>query len=162
MAYSYLVNQGKAATLEDVVQIEDIAQVMRTGLTSPNPDLVKIGMRWLGGEPKVPIQQVGPALQPQLLDSREFGAVMHGISHMYLTVEGKVPLYMVDEAERFQNVANVDAYYTWLASLRELTELPGIAVMFFVGAKTRNDLPAIFVTDECQRRNKITAVWPVL
>src|SRR5207302_10373500 len=111
------------------------------GLTAVDHDAVRNCMRWLGGEPKVPMALISQALKPQLTDSKEFGAVMRGLSHMFITVDQKVPLYLVDEAERFENVTNVDTFASWLASLRELTEIVDLGLLFFVGAKTRNNLP---------------------
>jgi hypothetical protein len=138
--------------LVDVVQSEDIALVMSRGLTAVDPDVVRNSMRWLGGEAKVPMGLISQALKPQLTDSREFGAVMRGLSQMFITVEQKVLLYLVDEAERFQSVANVDTYWSWLAALRELTEIVNAGFMFFIGANTRNDLPTLLVQEEVMRR----------
>jgi hypothetical protein len=150
--YEKLVQAGSAPKLEEVIEFEDIAEVMSKGLTVVNLDEVKKAMRWLGGESKVQMVTVKPTLQPQLTDSREFGAVLRGIAHMYATVDKEVLIYFVDEAERFQNVTNTDAYYSWLASLRELTEILGVALVFQIGAKTRNELPTIFVQEEIVRR----------
>jgi hypothetical protein len=138
--------------LVDIVQSEDIALVMSRGLTAVDHDVVRNSMRWLGGDAKVPMGLISQALKPQLTDSREFGAVMRGLSQMLITVEHKVPLYLIDEAERFQNVANVDTYWSWLAALRELTEIVNAGFMFFIGANTRNDLPTILVQEEVMRR----------
>jgi hypothetical protein len=150
--YEKLVQSGNAPKLEQVIEFEDIAEVMSKGLTVVNLEEVKKAMRWLGGETKVEMVTVKPTLQPQLSDSREFGAVLRGIAHMYATVDKEVLIYFVDEAERFQNVTNTDAYYSWLASLRELTEILGVALVFQIGAKTRNELPTIFVQEEIVRR----------
>lgn len=150
--YEKMVQAGNAPNLQEVIDFEDIAEVMSKGLTVVNLDEVKKAMRWLGGEAKVEMVTVKPTLQPQLTDSREFGAVLRGIAHMYATVDKQVLIYFVDEAERFQNVTNTDAYYTWLASVRELTEILGVALVFQIGAKTRNELPNIFVQEEIVRR----------
>src|SRR5262249_33885366 len=88
----------------------------------------------------------------QLTDSLEFGAVLRGIAQMFLAVDGAVPLYLIDEAERIQNVSNTDSYYGWLASLRELTEIANVAMIFFIGAKSKDDLPVLFVQPEIMRR----------
>lgn len=150
--YANLVQAGSAPPLQDIVGFEDIADVMSKGLIVPNLDEVKKAMRWLGGEAKVNMVSVKPALQPQLMDSREFGAVMRGLAQMYATVDKKVLLYLVDESERFNNVTNPDAFFTWLASLRELTEILGVAIVFQIGAKTRDELPTIFLQEEIIRR----------
>lgn len=150
--YEKRVQAGTALKLDEVIEFEDIAEVMSKGLTVVNLEEVKKSMRWLGGEAKMEMVTVKPTLQPQLTDSREFGAVLRGLAHMYATVDGKVLIYFVDEAERFQNVTNTDAYYSWLASLRELTEILGVALVFQIGAKTRNELPTIFVQEEIVRR----------
>ena len=150
--YQRRVNTGQAPPLGDAIGFEDIGTIMSKGLSAVSLDAVKTSMRWLGGEPKIAMDIIDKSVQPQLSDSREFGAVMRGIAKMFAEVDGKVPLYLIDEAERFQNVTNTDAYYSWLASLREVTEILGVSFVFFVGAKTRNDLPVLFVQDEIVRR----------
>jgi Cdc6-like AAA superfamily ATPase len=150
--YQRRVNAKQVPELQDVVQSEDIAMVMKTGLTMVNPPQVRNCVRWLGGEPKVQMSGISDDIKPQLADSRDFGAVMRGLAEMFATVDGKVPLYLIDEAERFQNMTNPDTYFTWLASMRELTEIHNVGMLFLIGAKSRNDLPNIFVTDEIVRR----------
>lgn len=154
IASEYVRRMGKDGVpqLADVVQSEDIALVMSKGLTAVDHDVVRNSMRWLGGEAKVPMGLISQSLKAQLTDSREFGSVMRGLSQMFVTIEKKVPLYLVDEAERFQNVANNDTYWSWLAALRELTEIVNAGFMFFIGANTRNDLPTILVQEEVMRR----------
>lgn len=154
--YKLRVKAGNAMPLLEIVQSEDIAKVMTTGLGAPEPDLVRNSMRWLGGEPKVPMGIISKSLQPQLSDSREFGAVMRGLAHMYLEIDEKVPLYLIDEAERFQNITQPDAFFSWAATIRELVEIPNVGFLFLIGAKTRNDLPVLFVQDEIIRRIGVT------
>ncbi|HEX3660162.1 MAG TPA: hypothetical protein VHU89_01955 [Acidobacteriaceae bacterium] len=72
-----------------MIDFEDIAEVMSKVLTAINIDEVKKAMRWLGGEPKIEMATALPALQPQLTDSREFGAVLRALAHMYATVDGR-------------------------------------------------------------------------
>jgi len=150
--YARMVARKEAAPLTEIVQSEDIALVMSKGLTAVEPDEVRNSMRWLGGEAKVQMGLISKALKPQLTDSREFGGVMRGLAHMFVSVDQRVLLYLVDEAERFENVTNVDTFANWLASTRELTEILGVGIMFLIGAKTRNNLPTIFVQDEIVRR----------
>jgi hypothetical protein len=150
--YQRRVIAQREKPLSTVVHSDDIANVLANGLTVPNPAAVRTSMRWLAGEPKIDLTIVGGSLKPQLLDSTDFGDVMRGLSHMFIKVLERVPLYVIDEAERFQNVTDTDAYYVWLASLRELTEIHGIAMIFMIGAKTRDDLPVIFVQPEIMRR----------
>jgi hypothetical protein len=150
--YAQMVKANEATPLEDIVQSEQIGFVMTKGLTAVDLDAVRNSLRWLGGEAKVPMGLISHSLRPQLTDSREFGAVMRGLAHMFNTVERKVPLYLVDEAERFENVTHVDTFASWLAALRELTEIVHVGMMFFVGAKTRDRLPTIVVQDEIVRR----------
>jgi hypothetical protein len=150
--YRQRTDSGQAPKLMDIVQFEEIAFVMAEGLTAPNPNVVRTCMKWLGGEDKVPMDAIRDDLKPRLNDSREFGAVLRGLSQMFITVDGKVPLYLIDEVERFQNVVNVDTQYQWLASLRELTEISGVGFIFLIGAKTKNELPIFFVVDEIVRR----------
>jgi hypothetical protein len=151
-AYARLVQDGKARPIGEIVQSEDIALVIDQGLTAVADAAVRNCMRWLGGEAKIPMQLISTSLKPQLSDSREFGAVMRGLAHIYATVDGRVLLYLVDEAERFENVTNVDTFAGWLAALRELTEISGVGLMFFVGAVTRNQLPTLLLSEEVMRR----------
>lgn len=144
--------RGEVRRVEEIVHSEEIALVMTKGLTAVEPDVVRSSMRWLGGDPKVDMGLVSKALRPQITDSRDFGAVMRGLAHMLIAVEGKVPVYLIDEAERLQDVSNVDTFAYWTAALRELTELLNIGVLFFVGALTRNNLPQMLLLDEIRRR----------
>jgi Protein of unknown function (DUF2791). len=151
-AYARLVADGKAQKIDEIVHSEDIALVMSEGLTVVNDSIVRNCMRWLGGEAKVSMESIKTGITPQLTDSRKFGSVMRGLSHMYATVDGKGIQYFIDEAERFNNISNADTFATWLVCLRELTEIPGVGLMFFVGAITRNDIPVLLMQDEIRRR----------
>jgi Cdc6-like AAA superfamily ATPase len=151
-AYLRRAQKGEVPPIEDIVQSDDIALVINRGLTAPASDVVRSSMRWLGGEPKVDMGLVGNGLRPQLTDSREFGAVLKGLSHMIRTIQNRVPVYLIDEAERLQNVNHVDTFAMWNAALREITELPKVGMLFFVGALTRNDLPIVLMLDEIKRR----------
>jgi Cdc6-like AAA superfamily ATPase len=150
--YQHRVNAGSEPPLVEAVLSEDIANVMAKGLTAPNPEAVKTSMRWLAGDPKIDLSMLGGSLKPQLTDSADFGAVMRGFSQLFIRVLERVPLYIIDEAERLQNVSETDTYWGWLAALRELTEIHGIAMLFMVGAKTRDDVPVILVQPEIMRR----------
>jgi hypothetical protein len=137
--------------LESIVGDEDVARVFRLGLAAPNPDVVRLSMRWLGGEQKLDMQLVAGNL-PSLQVSKQFGAVMKGLVQLFREIDQKVPVFLIDEAERFQLVSNVDAYWSWLAALRELTDIVGVALIFFIGSKSRDDLPAMFLADELMTR----------
>jgi hypothetical protein len=150
--YARRVQRKEAQRIDEIVQSEDISLVLSKGLTAVEPDVIRNSMRWLGGEPKVDMGLISKSLRPQLTDSREFGAVMRGLSHMIRTVLGKVPIYLVDEAERFGEIANADTHAAWAAAMRELTELPKVGLIFFVAAMTRNQLPTILLLDEVKRR----------
>ena len=150
--YGRLVAAQKAQPLIEIVQSEDIALVMSKGLQMLDPDMVRTCMRWLSGEPKVAMDGVSKTIKPQLTDSSEFGAVMRGLSHMIATVDRKVVVYFIDEAERFNNITNADAFTVWLVSLRELTEIAGVGLIFFVGAVSRNELPVLLLQEEIMRR----------
>lgn len=151
-AYAVKVQNGEAPSLDRVIRSESIANVMATGLAAPNIDAVGNSLRWLGGEPKIPMGLIASSLKPQLSDSRDFGEVMRGLAHLFVEIEGKTPLYLVDEAERLEGVTNADVYVTWLASLREITEIVKVGIIFFIGANTRNNLPQLLLHDEIQRR----------
>ena len=51
---------------------------------------------------------------------------------MLKIVQDKVPVYLIDEAQRLQSVSNVDTFAIWDAALRELTELTKVGMLFFV------------------------------
>lgn len=158
--YARRQQHGDAPPLVDIVSSEDIAFVMTEGLTAVSMSTVRSSMRWLGGEAKVSMVNIEDAdsrrgrgtLKPQLVESIEYGAVMRGLAHIFREVDGKVLLYLIDEAERFQNISHVDTYWQWLAALRELSEIVGTGYMFFIGAVTRNDIPGILLSDEIVRR----------
>lgn len=152
VAYAMKVHTGEATPLDQVIRSDSIATVMSTGLAAPNLDAVATSLRWLGGETKIPMNLIASGLKPHLADSQDFGEVMRGLAHMFVEIEGKTPLYLVDEAERLEGVTNPDVYATWLASLRELTEIVNVGIIFFIGANTRNNLPALLLHDEIQRR----------
>ena len=61
-------------------------------------------------------------------------------------------MYIIDEAERFENITDTDTFYMWLAAMRELTEIPGIGMLFMIGARNRDALPTLFVQSEIIRR----------
>lgn len=150
--YARRVAAGASQPITDFVQSEDVALVMSEGLAAVNIDAVKLSLRWLAGEPKVPLNLISSSLKPQLVESGDFGDAMRVLAHIFLTVLDKIPLYIVDEAERFENITDPDTYYGWLAAMRELTEIQEMAVIFMIGAKTRDVLPTIFVQDEIVRR----------
>lgn len=151
-AYAMKVQAGELQPLSSIVRSDDIASVMSTGLAAPNLEAVGHSLRWLAGEPKIPMHLIASTLKPQLVDSRDFGQVMRGLAHMFVSIRGKTPLYLIDEAERLEGITNADVYTTWLASLRELTEIVGVGMVFFIAANSRNTLPALLLHDELQRR----------
>lgn len=149
-AYEQATNSNQKGAFESVLDNQDIAKVFRRGLTAPNPEMVRLSLRWLGGE-KVDMSLIAGDL-PQLSMSKHFGAVMKGLVHLFREIDKAVPLYLIDEAERFALVTSTDFYWSWLAALRELTEIVGVAVIFFIGAKSRDDIPAMFAVDEVMTR----------
>ncbi|WP_432769016.1 MAG: hypothetical protein HEQ22_16955 [Sphingopyxis sp.] len=149
--YFKMVADGKARPIREIVHLEDVAVAIEDGLQLPNDNVVRDTMRWLGGE-KVTMTLVAAQLKDRLTDSREFGAVMRGLTHMYREVDGKVLLYFLDEAERLENITHIDTYAAWTAAFRELTEIEGLGLIMFIGALTRNALPTILLSDEIMRR----------
>lgn len=149
--YFKLVAAGKARPIREIVHLEDVAVAIENGLQLPNDNVVRDTMRWLGGE-RVNMTLVAAQLKDRLTDSREFGAVMRGLTHMYREVDGKVLLYFLDEAERLENVTHIDTFAAWTAAFRELTEIQGLGLIMFIGALTRNALPTILLSDEIMRR----------
>lgn len=156
MAEEYARRLRHGATpMRDVTESEDIGVVFERGLSAPNLELVRRCMRWLGGEDKIDVGTIGPALPARLNVSKEFGAVMRGFVHLFREVgvgNAKVPVFLVDEAERFGLVTHIDSYWTWLAALRELTEINGVGLVFFVGVKTQDEIPAQLIVDEIRTR----------
>ena len=149
--YFKMVADGKARPIREIVHLEDVAVAIENGLQLPNDNVVRDTMRWLGGE-RVTMTLVAAQLKDRLTDSREFGAVMRGLTHMYREVDGKVLLYFLDEAERLENITHIDTYAAWTAAFRELTEIEGLGLIMFIGALTRNALPTILLSDEIMRR----------
>lgn len=150
-AYEGKVRSEGRPSLNNVIGDEDVARVFRSGLAAPNLDVVRLSMRWLGGEQKLDMRLVAGDL-PALQVSKQFGAVMKGLVHLFLEIEGAVPVYFVDEAERFALVTNTDFYWSWLAALRELTEIVGAGLVFFIGSKSRDDMPVMFMQHEVMTR----------
>jgi hypothetical protein len=150
--YTRMSQRGEAKPIYDVVQSEDIALVMSKGLAAVDIDAVRKSARWLSGETKVDKRLVSSSIQPHLSDSKDFGAVLKGLTHMFATVDKKVPLYLIDEAERLQQVNHPDTYFRWLAAMREITEIPGVGIIFFIGGNTKNDIPILLLQPEIQRR----------
>jgi hypothetical protein len=152
-AYKKMLDEGKAPPLSEITGNEDIADVMTEGLIAPSDRIVKKCMRWLGGEPKINMEEIEQGhVTEQLTTGREFAAVLRGIAHMYRVVDGDVLLYLVDEAERMEGVTHADTFTTWRSAVREITEESGVAIIFLVGARSRNDLPVLFVQHEIMRR----------
>lgn len=141
--------------LAEVTGSEDLARVFEKGLASPDLDRVRNCMRWLGGVEKVSID-IGHGLPSSLSVSKDFGGVMRGFVQLFRNVGiDDTPLvltYLVDEAERIGIVTNPDAYWSWIASLRELTENVGLGIVFYAGVKTQDDIPAHLWTDEIRSR----------
>jgi hypothetical protein len=153
MAQTYIgrVRNAELPPLQNVIGDEDVASVFSSGLTVPNLEIVRLGMRWLGGEQKLDMTRIASDLPP-LQVSKQFGAVMKGLVQLFREVEGAVPVYFIDEAERLQLVTNADFYWSWLAALRELTEIVGVALVFFIGSKSRDDIPVMFLQHEVMTR----------
>jgi len=152
--YARRIRQG-APRMSNVTGSEELGLIFEKGLAAPNLDLVRLCVRYLGGEDKVSLSSISDALPPRLNVSKEFGGVMKGLVHLFreIGINGaRVPLFLVDEAERFSTITNVDAYWTWVAALRELTEINGMGIVFFVGAKTQDVIPEMLVIDEVRTR----------
>lgn len=151
--YYRLIESGEATPLIEIVESEDLEQGFKA-LTSPNEEIVRYAMKWLGGEKlnKSEREQIGSALPDQIEVSHDFAAVADGISHMYQVVDDKQLVFLLDEVERFSQITHDDTYWSWVASLRALTELTDLGLIFFVGAKTRDELPNMLVWDEVSGR----------
>lgn len=149
--YKEKINKSEVPSFVELVDDEYIAKVFNEGLTAPNIEIVRLCKRWLGGAQKLKMDSIDPNL-PHLDVSRSYGNVMKGVVQLFKVTKGKVPLYLIDEAQRFGLVTNTDAYWSWLAALREIAEQSGVALIFFIGAVNRDDLPAMFLNDELMSR----------
>lgn len=144
------VAAGTAQPLETIIASEDILEVFKR-LSNPTMEYVRYALRWLGGDTSLTKQernQLFTGLGNPVSVSREFGEVMRGFAHMYETVDERMLLFFIDEAERLREITNPDTYWSWSACWRELLEIVGVGFIFFVGAKTRDDLPHLLVSDE--------------
>ena len=156
--YERKVQSGDATAWEGVLGSPEVATVFRT-LSTPNPEVVRLAIRWLGGEPKLDTVQRGQIQAPSGLDievSRDFAMVLRGFAHLFATVDGEVLLYLIDESERLGQITHTDTYWSWTGSLRALTEIVGAGLIFFVGAKTRDDIPVMLTWDEVATRIGVT------
>ena len=152
--YARRLRKG-AVSMREVTGSEDLGLIFERGLAAPNLDLVRQCMRYLGGEDKVDLSSISSSLPARLNVSKEFGGAMKGIVHLFREVglnDCRVPFFLIDEAERFGTITNVDAYWTWVAALRELTEINSMGIVFFVGAKTQDTIPEMLVIDEVRTR----------
>ena len=152
--YARLRRKG-ARPMKDVTGSEDLGIIFEKGLTAPNLENVRQCMRFLGGEEKIDMSWISGSLPTKLNVSKDFGGAMKGIVHLVSEVglaDCRVPLFLVDEAERFGTITNVDAYWTWVAALRELTEINNLGIVFFVGAKTQDIIPEMLMIDEVRTR----------
>lgn len=140
-----------APPMMTIVGAEDIDRAFGA-LAHPNPDIVGLALRWLGGERKLPTNQIAPGLRPHLAVSTDYASVMKGLAQLFKIVESKILVFFIDEAERFSQVTHTDTYWSWVASLRALTELFGVGYIFYLGAKTRDEIPDMFRWDEIVRR----------
>lgn len=151
--YERRTQEGTAKPIAEIIGVDHIARAFAT-LSHPHPDNVRLALKYLSGE-KLSVallRNVGEGLTGALGSSRDFSAVMRGLAQMYREVDGKILIFFIDEAERLARVSQFDAYQSWTASLRALTELSEIGLVFFVGGKTRDDLPDMLTWDEVSTR----------
>jgi hypothetical protein len=152
--FQNLVGTGQGKPLNEVITSEEILAVFET-LSSPNQEVVRYAMKWLGGDTSLTAkqrEQLGAGLGAPVNVSRDFAEVLRGFSHMYQTVKGVRLLYIIDEAERLALIENTDAFWSWMACWRELLEIVGVGFVIFIGAKRREAWPAMMVEDEIGRR----------
>lgn len=145
--YEIREKKGLVPPLRTIVDSDEITTAFRA-LSLPNYDVVRRALQWLGGVTKVDTEAIGPGLSPQLGLSRDYASVMSGLAYIFKTVNNQVPLFMVDEAERFALITHTDTYWSWVACLRALTELPSVGFIFYAAAKTKDQIPNMLVWDE--------------
>jgi hypothetical protein len=151
--YQHAVKDGGAAPLENIVYSDALAKGFEA-LAHPNEGIARMALRWLGGEKmaRAEVEQVGAGLPLQVALSRDFSSVMRGFSHAFSTVENKLIVFFVDEAERLGVITNRDAEVNWAASLRGLTESIEVGYIFFAGANRRDEIPSLLTWDEISTR----------
>lgn len=151
--YEGLVRSGHAKNYKELVGNDEIAKALST-LSKPNPEIVKIALKWLGGAKldKAVLREIGPGITSAISVGKDFASVTRAIAHMYRTVDQKILVFFIDEAERLHRVTQPDAYSSWTASLRALTDLSEVGFVFFVGGKTRDELPDMLTWDEISTR----------
>lgn len=163
--YDRLVRSRAAKPIEQIVGVEELVRPFKELLSHPTHDFVRRAMIWLGGDPHSALSKadlkeldLGPA--PSL--SRDFGAIMRGIAHMYGAVHQQGIIYFIDEAERLNQITQHDTYWSWAACMRELMEISSVGFVFFVGAKTQDDIPLLFMLDEVSTRIGLTNFKDIL
>jgi hypothetical protein len=149
--YQRMVNRGAAVNIREIVGSDELATAFKA-LHSPNLDTVRVTMQWLGGETGIDTRVIGSGLSDSLSLSREFGAVLQGLAHMFKAVKKSVIVYLIDEAERFGLVTHTDTYWSWVGCLRALTELSSVGFVFYASAKTLDLLPNQLTWDEIHSR----------
>lgn len=153
--YARQLAKNHVASMTEVTGSEEIGLVFEQGLAAPNLDIVRRSMKYLGGETDLDMTVISDTLTPRLTVSREFGAVMKGLVQLFREIgikERTVPMFLIDEAERLSLITNTDAYWSWLAALRELTEIHGVGFIFFVGAKSEDTVPEMLLQPEIRTR----------
>ena len=148
--YQRQVAAGEATGLNSLLTSEEILQVFAR-LSHPTLVYVRYAMRWLSGDGTLTKQERNElitGLGPPVSLSRDFAEVMRGFSHMYTCVEHKMLVFLIDEAERLQQIAHPDTFWSWAACWRELLEIVGVGFIFLVGGKTRDELPVLLTQPE--------------
>ncbi len=149
--YQKLEQTHAVVPLKQIVQSDDIVAGFG-GLAVANLDLVRVALRWLGGEKGIDTEKIGAGLPPQLTVSRDFALVMKGMAHMFKTVKKQVIVYLIDEAEQLKQVKNPETYWSWVGCIRALTENQSVGYVFYIGANSIDDVPELFLWDEIRTR----------
>jgi hypothetical protein len=151
--YERRVRDGEEKKIDDIVGSDEIARAF-DALSKPSEATVRTALRWLGGEKldRHDRSKIHDSIVSTLAYSRDFAAVIRGLAHMYRQIDGHIIIFFIDEAERLGRISQVDAYLGWQAGLRALTELSEIGIVFFVGGKTRDDVPDMLTWDEVSTR----------
>jgi hypothetical protein len=148
------VSAQEVQPLEDIIASEEILEVFKR-LSHPTLEYVRYAMKWLGGDSsltKPERNQLMTGLGNPVSVSRDFSEVMRGFAHMYQSVEDRMLIFFIDEAERLNLITHPDTFWSWTACWRELTDIVAVGFIFLVGAKTRDDLPLLLINDEILTR----------
>lgn len=148
------VTNDESKPLAGLLNDEEISQVFGV-LSNPNIATVRYAIRWLSGDislTKGERDNLPQGMGPAVNVSSQYAEVMRGFAHMYREVHDQTLIFMIDEAERLNQITHDDTFWSWNACFRELMEIVGVGFIFLVGGKTRDDVPVLLTQPEVLTR----------